>query len=158
MAGVSGRSGRPRKPAALKDLAGNPGKRARQKSSTAFTPISGVNPPDHLPENARVMWEMISKELCAKHVLCATDLHNLECFCLAYETMRTASAHVATHGVVVEGAQGGPIKNPALTAMNESMRQLATFGGMLGLDPSSRQRVIGSVKGGDAPKNPFLSL
>ncbi|MGL6149294.1 MAG: phage terminase small subunit P27 family, partial [Plesiomonas sp.] len=91
-----------------------------------------------------------------KGVICLTDLHNLEAFCLAYQTMRTAQAHVAVHGVVVAGSQGGPIKNPALTAMNEAMRQMATFGGMLGLDPGSRQRVIGSV--GKKEKNKFASL
>ncbi|QIY09460.1 phage terminase small subunit P27 family [Plesiomonas shigelloides] len=159
MAGVPGRSGRRLNPAALNDLAGNPGKRKRRSPSPSetFAPLMGVDAPEHLPEMAKIMWETLAPELCSKGVLCLTDLHNLEAFCLAYQTMRQARAHVDIHGVVVAGSQGGPIKNPALTAMNEAMRQMATFGGMLGLDPSSRQRVIGAV-GKKENKNPFASL
>lgn len=157
MAGVPGRSGRRLKPAALTDLAGNPGKRKRRTAQETFSPLNGVEAPEHLQEVAKTMWDMLATELCSKGVLCLTDLHNLEAFCLAYETMRKAQKHVAVHGVVVAGSQGGPIKNPALTAMNEAMRQMATFGGMLGLDPGSRQRVIGAV-GKKENKNPFASL
>lgn len=156
MAGAPGRSGRRAKPTARKELAGNPGKRALNKDEPAFTPIKGVSPPEWFDEYASTMWIMAAKELCAQQVLCATDLHNLEMFCVAYSTARKSQAHVATHGVVMVGATGGPVKNPALTALNEAMKQLASFGGMLGLDPSSRARLVGAGK--KTSKNPFTNL
>ena len=55
-------------------------------------------------------------------------------------------AVVVKDGVVVFSAQGSPIKNPAYTVANETMRQMVTFGSLLGLDPSSRTRLIGGNK------------
>jgi len=156
MAGATGRSGRRAKPVARKVLAGNPGKRSLNKAEPLFTPITGVDPPEWLDDNAATMWRMVSKELCAQQVLCATDLHNLEMFCIAYSNSRQAQEHIQSHGIVMAGSMGGPIKNPALTVLNEAMRQMASFGGMLGLDPSSRQRLIGPNK--KQSDNPFENL
>ncbi|EKN4700368.1 phage terminase small subunit P27 family [Yersinia ruckeri] len=156
MAGLPGRSGRRAKPTARKELAGNPGKRALNKSELAFTPITAVAPPDWLDETASTMWVMIAKELCAQRVLCATDLHNLEIFCMAYSTFRRSHLHLKAHGVVMIGATGGPIKNPSLTAINECSRQMASFGALLGLDPSSRQRLVGGNT--DKNSNPWKDI
>lgn len=54
------------------------------------------------------------------------------------------------------GATGGPIKNPALIALNEADKQLIAFGSLLGLDPASRQRLIGGNK--KPCNNPFGAL
>lgn len=156
MAGATGRSGRRAKPVARKVLAGNPGKRGLNKEEPSFTPITGVEPPEWLNENAATMWRMVAKELCAQAVLCATDLHNLEMFCIAYANSRDAQDHIQQNGIVMTGSMGGPVKNPALTVLNEAMRQMASFGGMLGLDPSSRQRLIGGNK--KQSDNPFKNL
>jgi len=82
--------------------------------------------------------------LCAQKILRITDMHNVEAFCMAYENWRKAQRSVALEGIVVSGAMGGPIKNPALTASNEAARQMAMFGAMLGLDPSARARLTGA--------------
>ena len=63
---------------------------------------------------------------------------------MAYENYRKCQQEIVENGVTVQGAMGGPIKNPALTGINEAMKQMATFGAMLGLDPSSRQRLTGN--------------
>ncbi|WJY13616.1 phage terminase small subunit P27 family [Pectobacteriaceae bacterium CE90] len=156
MAGVAGRSGRPPKPTNRKVLAGNPGKRRLNKTEPSFTPISGVEPPSWFDDIAKTMWSMVSRELCAQQILCTTDLHNLEMFCLAYSNARAAQLHIEKNGIVMVGSMGGPIKNPSLTVLNEAMRQMATFGGILGLDPASRQRLIGPSTG--KSDNPFANL
>ncbi len=58
--------------------------------------------------------------------------------------MEKVSKEVQLNGIVVAGAQGGPVKNPALTAMNEAARQMTMFGALLGLDPASRNRITGT--------------
>ncbi|MNW04557.1 Phage terminase, small subunit [compost metagenome] len=80
----------------------------------------------------------------------------MEAYCAAYGRFRSAEEEIQKHGIVVEGAQGGPVKNPAATVANEAMKQMATFGSFLGLDPSSRQRMQGPKKPGKA--NPFAKL
>ncbi|EPU8563210.1 phage terminase small subunit P27 family [Yersinia enterocolitica] len=161
MAGAPGRSGRRSKPTARKELAGNPGKRALNKDEPAFTPIKGVSPPEWFEEEelhlATVMWQMTTKELCNQGILCITDLTVLERWCVAYEFWRRAVRKIAKQGNVVTGATGGPIKNPELTAKKEQESEMSSTGAMLGLDPSSRQRLIG-LAGQKKSTNPFIKL
>lgn len=156
MAGVAGRSGRRPKPTAQKALAGNPGKRALNKNEPDFGLVTKIEPPEWLGENATKVWQMVVPELLKAKVLALTDLHNVEAFCTAYDNWRMAQDAVREHGIVVTGAMGGPMKNPALTAANEAMRQMVTFGSMLGLDPASRSRIIGGNK--QKSTNEFAAL
>ena len=152
---VAGRGRKP-KPTAKKLLAGNPGKRALNKAEPEFSKITNVDPPEWLSDRAAQMWRMVVPELLRENVVAITDLHNVEAFCVAYDNWRMAQESVTQHGIVVTGAQGGPIKNPALTAANETMRQIVTFGSMLGLDPASRTRLIGGNK--EKETNEFAQL
>lgn len=147
IASVPGR-GRKAKPQEVKKTNGNPGKRPLNKNAPEFTQVVNIDVPDYMAEleYASVIWQSIVPELLKNKILCITDMHNVEAFCLAYQNWRDAQKEVAKNGVVVAGSQGGPVKNPALTAMNEASRQMATFGSLLGLDPSSRARLIGGGK------------
>lgn len=152
---VAGRGRKP-KPTAKKELAGNPGKRALNKAEPEFSRITDVDPPAWLSARAAVVWRMVVPELLRESVLALTDLHNVEAFCTAYSNWRLAQDSVETFGIVVQSSQGSPIKNPALTAANEAMRQMVTFGSMLGLDPASRTRIIGGRE--DNETNEFADL
>ncbi|MGL5948246.1 MAG: phage terminase small subunit P27 family [Aeromonas sp.] len=157
MAIAPGRGRRP-KPAAIKRLSGNPGKRPLNLAEPAFSPILGAACPDWLigDDLARGLWEATAIELCSAGVLCATDLHNLEAFCAAYSRWRQAEVAICKFGIVVESAMGSPMKNPACTVAAESLKQLASFGALLGLDPSSRTRLVGGRNKDNI--NPFADL
>lgn len=161
MAGIAAIPGRGRKAKSTsrKLLTGNPGKRTLNLNEPSFTPLLNVDCPEWLvgDEFASPLWDMLITELCVAQVLCITDLHNLEVFCAAYSRWRKAEKEIAQHGLVVAGATGGPIKNPACTVANESLRQMTSYGSLLGLDPSSRTRLIGGgkKKGESNPFNEF---
>ncbi|MCG3463659.1 phage terminase small subunit P27 family [Xenorhabdus bovienii] len=161
MAGTTGKSGRRPKPTAQKALAGNPGKRKLNRDEPTFTPLTSVSPPNWFAESemslALVMWELTSKELCAQGLLCITDLVVLERWCVAYQFWRNAVMNIARQGNAVTGATGGPIKNPELTAKKEQQSEMDTTGSVLGLDPSSRQRLIGAA-GQAKTDNPFMRM
>lgn len=161
MAGASGRSGRKPKPVAIKKLTNNPGKRKLNNNEPTFTPIKGVSAPEWFLEAelnlAIVMWELTAKELCSEGLLCVTDLSILERWCVAYEFWRRAVINIARQGNTVIGATGGPVKNPELTAKKEQESELNTTGALLGLDPSSRQRLIGLATK-EKSNNPFSNL
>ncbi|WPC72932.1 phage terminase small subunit P27 family [Vibrio porteresiae] len=157
MPGVSGRSGRPKKPSAKKELAGNPGKRALNKNEPDFGLVTNIICPDWIGEYGRELWETVAPLLCREKILSATDIQNLEVYCTAYHQFRECEINIGKFGLVVTGATGGPVKNPALTAKNEAVKQMSSFGGMLGLDPSSRQRLTGSGKGKEG-ENPFKDV
>lgn len=155
IATVAGRGRKP-KPTARKKAAGNPGKRPLNDSEPDFGMVTNIDPPDWIAGAARDMWLRVMPLLCREKVVQETDIHNIEIFCMAYGNWRLASVDVASNGIVVAGATGGPVKNPALTALNEAAKQMASFGSLLGLDPSSRSRVMGGKK--NLASNPFGKL
>lgn len=146
MAGAAGRSGRRPKPVAKKILANNPGKRALNKNEPDFGLVTNVICPGWMGDYGRQLWETLAPMLCKEQIISATDIQNLEMYCSAYQQFRDAEDHIKKYTLVVEGAMGGFIKNPAVTAKNEAIKQMSSIGGMLGLDPSSRQRLTGAAK------------
>lgn len=140
---VPGRGRKP-KPARTKALSGS--KHSNPSAIEFGDTIQDVEPPEWLDDLATTMWRTVAPMLCRQGVLQLTDLHNLEVFCSAYSTFRESEQHVAQNGIVVVGATGGPVKNPALTAKNEAARQMASFGENLGLSPSARARLIGTER------------
>lgn len=157
MGGIATTPGRGRKPkpTARKKAAGNPGRRELNENEPDFGLVTNIDAPEWISGPAREMWERVTAPLCKQKVLQVTDIHNVEAFCMAYGTWRAAADDVKKNGVVVSGATGGPIKNPALSALNEAAKQMVTFGSMLGLDPASRQRLVGATK---KTSNPFGKL
>lgn len=137
-------SGRKPKPVSQKLLAGNPGKRKLNIAEPKFSEITHIESPEWLDDLASQMWQRIIPELLKEKVLCSTDLHNVECFCVAYSRWRQSEQDVVKYGIVVESGNGSLTKNPALTAANESMMQIVKFGSSLGLSPSDRARLVGN--------------
>lgn len=157
MAGVAGKSGRRPKPVKLKVIQGNAGKRDLNHDAPKGEPLSSVPEcPVWLTGHAVDAWAALAPWLVKSKIMTATDIHNLEAFCSSYHRWREAEAYYAQFGPVVPGATGGPIKNPAATVINESLKQMATFGAALGLDPASRGRFgVGSKP---TEQNPFAAL
>lgn len=155
MAGVAGKSGAKKKPNEQKLLSGS---RNANPDAVVFDLVVNIDPPWWMQkegrELAREMWERLCPHLCSQKILAATDLHNLEIFCSAYQTFRDADDLALKDGIVVTGATGGPIKNPALTAKNEAIRQIDSIGSSLGLSPAARGRLMGSA-GGKEKGNEF---
>lgn len=155
IATVPGRGRKP-KPTARKKAAGNPGKRKLNEDEPDFGLVTNIDPPDWITGVARDMWLRVAPLLCSQHVVQQSDIQNIEVYCLAYMHMRLAAVDIQNNGIVVTGANGGPVKNPALTAFNEAKSQMVTVGSLLGLDPVSRARLM--APGNKKEENPFGAL
>ena len=155
VATVPGRGRKP-KPTKQKQLAGNPGKRALNNNEPEFTKLTKVDAPAWMPDIAIGMWETIMPDLLANEVLTVPDLHNVESFCMAYCRWREAEEDINENGITIH-TEKTVIKNPAVTVVNEAKRQMVQFGSLLGLDPSSRQRLMGP-KPNENQGNPFAEL
>ena len=148
--------GRPPKPTALRLIQGNPGKRKINKKEPAPDALIEVpDPPEWFGPIAVAAWEQVTPWLVEAKILTVTDLHNLEAFCMAYQRWREAQDDITKNGIIVMGAKQ-EIKNPACTVANETLRQMATFGSALGLDPAARARL--KPGGKQKPDNPFTAL
>lgn len=125
-------------------------------TNTFFDVLKDVAPPADLNEDGKKLWIIIIKQLTSQQVLYTTDVVVLENFCIAYQNRRLAQKGINEYGLYVASPSGAISKNPAFSILNESLRQLATFGAMLGLDPASRQRVITTAE--KVEDNPFFDL
>lgn len=149
--------GRKPTPTKVKERRGNPGKRKLNKDEPEFSPFNeNTPPPSQLNTDGKKMWAFILKELLSQGVLLQTDLEVVTNYCIAYQNRNRACKDVEKYGTFVENGNGGLSKNPAFTVLNEALKQMTTFGALLGLDPSSRQRLIGKVD--EQNHNPFAEL
>lgn len=131
--------------------------RVKPDPSNDFENVYDIDVPLHLEQmdQAVVMWKSIVPELLRRKILKLTDMHNVEMFCMAYHNLREAQHEVVSYGVTIQ-TESGRIKNPALTVVNESSKQIASFGAMLGLDPASRTRLMAG--GGKQKSNEFAGV
>lgn len=140
-------------PTHLKVVSGTARKDRINEKEPEYAAPNSLSPPLELDKLAAEKWNELAPLLDEAGVLKVTDLDCLAAFCRAYSRWRRAEELVDQLGLVVPAANGSPQKNPAITVINESLRQMAMFGSSLGLDPSSRARVMGKDKG--KKKNPF---
>lgn len=154
---MAGGRGRKPKPKAQKELAGNPGKRAINQNEPEFDQLLNIDCPEWITDEIAIQcWEAYCPQLCKSGVLTAADGHNLEMFCIAYATWRHAVAE-AGREITIKQENGTVKKNPALSAANESLKQVQSLGAVLGLDPANRTRIV--VPGNNKPKdNPFAQI
>ena len=148
--------GRKPKPSHLKALQGNAGKRAVNHDEPKGDELEELPPPpDWLAPIAIQMWEKIGPWLVSSKILTGSDIANLEAYCAAYARWRKAEEDIDKNGIVVMGLNS-EIKNPACTVANEALKQMASFGSAIGLDPPSRARL--AVPGENGAENPFMAL
>lgn len=120
--------------------------KVKPSPSADFENVFDIEVPGYMQGmvHAETMWRSVVPELLERKVLKITDMHNVEMFCIAYNNLRQAQQEVAMRGITLTTDQGSIVKNPALTALNEASKQMAQFGAMLGLDPASRTRLMGT--------------
>lgn len=135
-----GKRGPAGKPTALKEMAGNPGKRAmnrREPRPRVMLPAA----PRHLNDEARREWRRMGRELLALGVLTSVDRAALAAYCVAYSRWVEAEGQVTKLGTIVKTAAGNLIQNPYLAVANRAMEQMCRLAGEFGMTPSSRSRV-----------------
>ncbi|MFC3079504.1 phage terminase small subunit P27 family [Phenylobacterium terrae] len=131
-------AGRPRIPTALKELAGNPGKRALNKREPK--PTNTPKPPSTISPGALAVWKRIVSTMPAG-VYAATDENLLAAYCEAVAGWREATEAIKTQGRYVNGSTGQLVISPAVKDQNTQADQMNRLGARLGLDPVSRQNI-----------------
>ncbi len=135
-------SGRPPKPAALKRLAGNPGKRPIREEPRVQIPARVPYPPRFLNAYGRAEWRRVIKPLIKAGLYSDLDRTILAIYCEEFGTWRDARDQVkVTGGKVLVTDKGYQYVNPwqsiaerARTAAQIALQQF-------GLSPSSRSKV-----------------
>ena len=126
-------------PQALKELAGNPGKRPPKAEPSYHV---GSTAPAELTGYARQKWRYYEKLMREAKVLTKADRDALAKYCHALgvlEALRQEIAQPTFRYVVVNEA--GPKANPIITMYRQWMQVARLYESDLGLNPVSRNRV-----------------
>jgi P27 family predicted phage terminase small subunit len=132
--------GRKPKPTAIKNLEGNPGKRALNKKEPK---VESKIPlcPNHLKGAARTEWNTLTKELHALGLISNVDRAALAICCTAWADYVKAVNKLVKEGEVIISDKGGMYQNPWVAIKKRSMDQVMKFYAEFGMTPSSRSRV-----------------
>jgi len=135
-------AGRPRKPTALKELEGNPGKRALNRPEPKPT-VRIPSCPAHLSGEAKKEWRRISKELLAVGLLTVVDRAALAGYCQAWARWVDAEKEISAPGfkTICTTDKGYEHVNPWVQVSNSALKQMKSFLSEFGLTPASRSRI-----------------
>ena len=147
--------GRKPKPSALKELEGNPGKRAVNKKEPK--PEAGIpDCPDHLEGAARTEWNRITRQLKELGMISKIDRAALAICCTAWADYVKACNKLKKEGEVIISENGGLYQNPWVAIKKRSMDQVLKFYAEFGMTPSSRSRVKVETPGEEEEMEGFL--
>jgi P27 family predicted phage terminase small subunit len=134
-------SGRPRKPSALKLVAGTD--RADRRNGNEPEPplLNDLAPPAHLSARSAAVWAQLAPMLRSMQVLTVADVLALELLCDAVADYRHARAEVGDD-FVAHTSKGSQMVNQWLVAQQMSSKRAEAFMGKFGLDPVARSRVM----------------
>ena len=146
-------------PAALKKLKGNPGNRPIQVEPEVT--MKAPKPPDDLKGEAFAEWSRIVPELDRAGLLSVIDRAYLVGYCESWASFCEAREELHMNGALIQGRDGGLVRNPAAMVMKDSLDMMLKYGAKFGLSPIDRARlgkVPDKVSEEDSELAPVLSL
>ncbi len=128
-------------PTVIKQMKGNPGKRALNDSEPQPSKVFQLpEPPESLGDAGERLWTELGPELIRSGLLTFADLPMFEALCLNYDLMLAARVEIAEKGMLVHGARG-KVRNPAIAAFSAATSAIKTLGAEFGMSPSARSRI-----------------
>lgn len=149
--------GRPAKPTKLKELAGNPGKRALNKAEPK--PRQKKPPcPKHLVGEARREWNRMSKQLFDLGLLTEVDRAALAGYCQTWARWVQAEEEMRKpmFNMVTMTDSGYPVVSPWMGIASQAMKQMLRFLTEFGMTPAARSRVTVVTEQEADPYEEFL--
>lgn len=134
--------GRKPKPTALKELEGNPGKRALN----IHEPKPGKKVPKcpaWLDPGAKKEWRRMAKQLELLGILTEIDMAAFAGYCQAYARWKEAEEFITKHGTIVKTPSGYWQQVPQVSIAQTYLKIMNRFCEQFGLTPSARSRIVG---------------
>lgn len=116
--------------------------------------IGKMEPPPGMAPEVRAIFLWAADELAHMGIDSPADRDALAAYACAVENHRQASALLARSPVLVKGAHGNLVRNPALIVQRDAAHQIRAFAQEFGLTPSARARIDRRDEEGEAD-NPF---
>lgn len=142
--------GPPKKPTALKLVAGNPGKRALNKKEPK--PRGNLyDPPAWLTEAQRTGWQY-AIETAPYGLLKRVDRSTLVAWVVAEDLHRQATEKLNGGAMLIKTPNGMPVQSPYLSILNKQAMIMLKAASEMGFTPASRSRV--EVTDGEQEEDP----
>ena len=154
MSGQKGRSGRNRKPLAIRKLEGN---RSKRKLRDELVTFGAPDLPSYFNEEERMLWASIQRYL-PEGFLKRSDTAVLERMCVAWANFRDVNRQIAKIGMMVRGGDGNAVRNPLLVIRRQCVSEMHLAGEALGLSPVARTRLISAPVESDDPMQALLEM
>ena len=132
--------GRKPKPTALKELEGNPGKRALNKNEPR-PDKKAPRCPAWLEEEAKKEWKRTGKILEHMGLLTEMDMTAFAGYCQAYARWKEAEEFITQHGTMIRTPNGYLQQVPQVSIAQTNLKIMLKFCEQFGLTPSARSRI-----------------
>lgn len=151
--------GRKPKPAHLRLIEGNPGKRSLPKG-IKIEPTAAPQPPNFINGYAREEWDRIAPGLALMGMLAEVDTAALASYCQSYAIWRQATEAISkmaasdmlTGGLMIKTSNGNAIQNPLVGTANKAASDMVRYAAEFGMTPSARTRLNAGQPGGGESK------
>ncbi|MCP3852926.1 MAG: phage terminase small subunit P27 family, partial [Gammaproteobacteria bacterium] len=100
-----------------------------------------IKMPVGMSADAKKHWKQVSKQLKEAGILTNLDITALMIYCETYAQWKDATDKISTHGAVVKGKDGYPIRSPYLYVAQKGFEQMKSMLTEFGMTPSSRTKV-----------------
>ena len=132
--------GRPRKPTALKALAGFPGRRPSNDDEPR-PEVKAPKMPAWLDDEAKRIWRKLVRQLVDMRVLTRLDEGAMTSYCILASRMRRAEEGIAKSGLIIKDSKGRPMTSPYVKIANECITSMLRIATEFGLTPASRSKI-----------------
>lgn len=136
-----GKRGPARKPTALKELAGNPGKRPLNKREPKY-PVGNRTCPAHLKGEARREWNRVVPSLEIVGVYQSVDRAALAAYCTAWADYVDADKQCRDAGKWLKDSHGVWRQAPWYRIKATALEKLKQFAREFGFTPASRTELV----------------
>ena len=127
-----------KKPAAIRKLEGNPGKRPISEDMAA---VGHPVVPTHLTPEQLDRWQDIVSSLPVE-LLSRADVQVIERMAIAWATFRQTTILINQSGLLTRGQRGEPVYNPLMRVRSAATEEMQQCGMALGLSPLARTRLV----------------
>ena len=134
-----GRRGPTPKPAHIKALEGNPGKRPL-KCNNAKPRSLAPDCPDWLSAEAKAEWKRLAPELERLGLLTVLDRAAFSCYCQSFAHWVQAQRVLREQGTMYVTGSGRVRERPEVAIAESSLKLMRAFAVEFGLTPNSRSR------------------
>lgn len=128
-------------PTAIKQLEGNPGKRALNQKEPK-PEKRAPKCPAWLDSEAKKEWRRTAKQLEQLGILTEVDMAAFAGYCQAYARWKEAEEFITKHGTIVKTPSGYWQQVPQVSIAQTYLKIMNKFCEQFGLTPSARSRII----------------